>query len=356
MNYKISTIVPVYNSEKYLSKCIESLINQTYKNIEIIIVDDGSTDNSLNIIKKYAKNDSRIKYYHQENKGGNVALNFGLSKTTGDLIHFLDADDYIETNAYKIITKKFNKNPEIDSCFFGYREIDENGDLLKYGTYDKPICTSLYENPKTLLWLSSAQWRKITKKDLLIKNNIKFDDTPFGYDVFFHLNICKYAKKIQILSNQFVYYRVGMQSSSSGKLTRSKNYYIHSQCFDHCVNLYKDMPKNIYYLNIISQFKIFYAYFINSTNEYKLKNYFILRDFTIKLKKDYIDAILSNEKSKNMYYEIINYSYIKNIIKDFNLTQYEELNDLRRELTSIKNSRSYKLTKKLSNIKRKFLK
>ena len=94
---KISVIVPVYNSEKYIEKCIESIINQTYRNIEIIFINDGSTDESLNIIHKYKKLDNRIKVINQSNSGVSAARNKGIKNSIGDYITFVDSDDHIDS-------------------------------------------------------------------------------------------------------------------------------------------------------------------------------------------------------------------------------------------------------------------
>ncbi|MCI8778348.1 MAG: glycosyltransferase family 2 protein [Bacilli bacterium] len=95
-NELISIIIPVYNTEDYLDKCLSSIINQTYKNIEIIIIDDGSTDNSKKIIKQYMNKDCRISYYYQNNSGVAIARNSGIDKAQGDYIAFIDSDDYID--------------------------------------------------------------------------------------------------------------------------------------------------------------------------------------------------------------------------------------------------------------------
>ena len=103
MGDKISVIIPVYNVEKYLDKCIMSVINQSYKNLEIIIVDDGSTDNSRVLCDKYAKIDNRIKVFHKKNGGLSDARNFGLKHATGEFIAFLDSDDWVDKDLYKIL-------------------------------------------------------------------------------------------------------------------------------------------------------------------------------------------------------------------------------------------------------------
>lgn len=106
----ISIIVPVYNSEEYLRLCIESVINQSYKNIEIILINDGSTDNSGEICNTYANNDNRIRVIHTKNNGPATARNIGIENSKGSLIFFIDADDYIENNALELLVKNYNQH------------------------------------------------------------------------------------------------------------------------------------------------------------------------------------------------------------------------------------------------------
>ena len=111
----LSVIIPVYNVEPYLEQCLDSVINQTYKNLEIICINDGSSDNSLKILEKYQKKDSRIKLINQKNKGLSEARNAGLDVAKGEYIAFVDSDDYLELNAYKEAMKVMlqDKNPLI---------------------------------------------------------------------------------------------------------------------------------------------------------------------------------------------------------------------------------------------------
>lgn len=100
---KISIIIPIYNVEQYLPQCLDSIINQTYKNLEIILINDGSTDNSGKICDNYAKVDNRIHVFHKKNEGVSSARNLGLEKCTGDFIGFVDPDDFIELNMYELL-------------------------------------------------------------------------------------------------------------------------------------------------------------------------------------------------------------------------------------------------------------
>ena len=109
MGPKISVIIPVYNDEKYIKKCLDSIINQTFKNIEVIIIDDGSTDKTLEMCSEYATSDDRIVVIHKENGGVSSARNLGLEKASGELITFVDGDDYIELNTYEKCIGLFEK-------------------------------------------------------------------------------------------------------------------------------------------------------------------------------------------------------------------------------------------------------
>lgn len=125
---KISVIVPVYNSEKYLKKCILSVVHQTYKDWELILVDDGSKDGSAGIIDDAANKDARIRAIHQENAGPGAARNRGLSEVTGDYVVFLDSDDYIHKDYFKLLEPKAQNN---DVVFIDVAQIDSDGKLLK---------------------------------------------------------------------------------------------------------------------------------------------------------------------------------------------------------------------------------
>ena len=116
---KVSVVIPIWNTEKYLRKCLASVVNQTYKNLEIICINDGSPDNSLAILEEYAKKDSRIIIINQGNAGVSTARNRGLDIATGEYISFVDPDDWIESNTYESTVNLFEKNPKVDLITFG---------------------------------------------------------------------------------------------------------------------------------------------------------------------------------------------------------------------------------------------
>ena len=125
MKQLISVIVPVYNSEKYLKECINSILHQTYENIEIIIINDGSTDNSLLISQELQKEDKRIKIINQKNSGVSYSRNKGIQEATGEYIMFVDSDDFIVQNYIELMYKEITKN-NYDACISGMTFCDKN--------------------------------------------------------------------------------------------------------------------------------------------------------------------------------------------------------------------------------------
>ena len=158
---KVSVIVPVYNVEKYIEKCLESLVNQTLKDIEIIVVNDGSPDNSQKIIDKYVqKYPKKIKSYIKENGGQGSARNFGLQKAEGEYIGYVDSDDYVELDMYEKLYNKAKKE-NLDIVICGSHNVTEEG--LKTIELDRQI---FKDKKKNAFFGRMAVWNKIYKKDL----------------------------------------------------------------------------------------------------------------------------------------------------------------------------------------------
>lgn len=142
---KISVIVPVYNVEEYLHRCIDSVLNQTFTNIELILVDDGSTDNSGKICDEYQMIDDRVIVIHQENAGAAVARNTGIDKSTGEFIAFVDSDDFIHPQMYEILYDVINKtNSDVSACHYRFAKPQE---IIEFEKYDY----SIYENINTCI-------------------------------------------------------------------------------------------------------------------------------------------------------------------------------------------------------------
>lgn len=196
---KVSVIVPIYNVEKYLEKCINSLLSQTLEDIQIILVNDGSKDNSGNIAKEYEKNNkNRVIYVEKENGGLSDARNYGLKYATGDFVAFLDSDDYIEKNAYEeMYNKAIEENADYVECDF----IWEFPNKIRV---DKQYP---YKNKKEMLsFVRVVAWNKLIKRQLITDNNLEFPKGLRYEDVEFTYKLIPFVNKFAYVDKPFIHY------------------------------------------------------------------------------------------------------------------------------------------------------
>lgn len=206
----ISIIVPIFNAEKYLNKCIDSIINQTKKELEILLINDGSKDKTEEIIKSYS--DKRIKYFKNKNQGIGKTRNFGIDKAKGKYLMFLDSDDFLEKNACEeLFNKAENNNLDIVICDF-YKLYDNNElEEVKQISFEN---SSLKDNPK-ILNENLAPWAKLYKRELIVKNNIKFIENLKYEDAPFVAEAIDRAKKIGKVDKCLVYYLIHGNSETT---------------------------------------------------------------------------------------------------------------------------------------------
>ena len=221
MSSKISVIVPIYKTEKFLSKCIDSIINQTYKNLEIILVDDGSPDNCPKICDEYAQKDNRVRVIHKENGGLSSARNAGIEIATGDFIAFVDSDDWIDSEMYESLVDLEEKhNADIAEC--GYRFIrpwkvenkildgPNTGKVMVFN--NRTALERLYFVPQLFSDVSIMTVDKIYKKNIL--TDIRFTD-GMHEDVEFTPRVLYKASKIVKLDKAFYNYNIHLGTAST---------------------------------------------------------------------------------------------------------------------------------------------
>lgn len=217
MEELITIIIPIYQVEKYLRKCIDSVLSQTYKNLEIILVDDGSTDSSPEICEYYQKKDSRIKVIHKENGGLSDARNAGMKIATGKYIGFIDSDDYIKSDMYQVLYENIVKtNADISICdFLAIKESDANynreerkQDINEYNTIE--ALRLLIENK-----IRSYAWNKLYKRELL--EGIQFPKGKKMEDLAVMYKIFEKAEKV-VYTNKTEYYYLQRSSSILGNI------------------------------------------------------------------------------------------------------------------------------------------
>lgn len=184
---KVTVIIPVYNSEKYIGRCLDSVINQTYKNIDIMVINDGSKDNSQKIIEEYVSKYKNIELINQENKGVSKTRNEAIKRAKTKYIMFIDNDDFIDEDYIEVLLKSIEED-DFDVVISGYRRPNENGRIIK------ELRLKDTEWSKMMIL---APWSKIYKREYLIKNDIEFLQNNIGEDIYFNLQALFLSNKVK---------------------------------------------------------------------------------------------------------------------------------------------------------------
>ena len=229
-NNLISVIIPVYKVEKYLDKCVESVVNQTYKNLEIILVDDGSPDGCPAMCDEWAKKDSRIKVIHKANEGVAIARNAGMDNAQGEYITFVDSDDYIDETMYeKLLNKAKEENADMTLCKFF--EVDENGNTRKINEVNLTKCNATniasfytcanYEEKDNMLYtdnIMSNTWRVLYKKNFI--GDSRWQSFRREQDFVFNLTLVEKKPKIAAI-DEYLYFYVQRDGSTQHSYNKS---------------------------------------------------------------------------------------------------------------------------------------
>ncbi len=230
---KISVIVPVYGVEKYIEKCVSSIVNQTYSNLEIIIVDDGTKDNSIKIVESKFK-DKRIKIYHKENGGLASARNYGIKKATGDYLLFVDSDDFIELNCIEDMYNEMKKK-KVDMVITDYYKYFENGAK----THEKMIPFYEADNNKCSVTSMPCAVCKLVKREVIIDNDIKFLEKHYFEDNAIMPYVCALCPNFSYIEKPYYYY-LQREGSILNKSKYDKKWEDIYDSLDHLYNKFKD--------------------------------------------------------------------------------------------------------------------
>lgn len=214
---KVSIIVPVYNAEKYLDRCVESIIKQTEEDIEILLIDDDSTDLSGRMCEEWAKKDSRIRVFHIENIGVSNARNQGIKYSNSPYIMFVDSDDWISEDMVETLIERI-EDSDSQAVFCNYITVKNGKELhcenvLEYKIYQNENVSEIIKNMFGGGKYYSSIWRGIYRKDVIQSNNILFRDLKFAEDLLFNLEYLMNCKKVQIIDDEMYYYRVNDTSA-----------------------------------------------------------------------------------------------------------------------------------------------
>lgn len=228
---KFSVIVPVYNIANYVDACVKSILNQTYPDLQIVLVNDGSTDNSLSIINKY-REDNRVLIVNKQNGGLSSARNEGLKYATGEYIAYLDGDDWLEKDAFQIVADAILRYGDVDMVLYPYNKAYENGnkDLVDYEFSSKGVV-----NGQTFFEKSSYKvtaWSKIYRRTYLDKCNLLFLEGRVHEDISYTIPLVWRAEKVLYIEKPLYNYRQDRPGSIMAKV-KEKNVddFTHALCF-----------------------------------------------------------------------------------------------------------------------------
>ena len=285
----ISIIIPVYNSEKYLKQCIDSIIGQTFLQFEVIAVDDGSKDNSLDILREFSQKDKRIKVYTQQNLFAGVARNNGMKHAAGQYLLFLDSDDFFDPHMLEKMYERITTT-DSDICICSGRNYhtDTNKYVSVHSLLNKKLLPdSEFFSPKDVNiynLTSSVVWNKMFKKSFVYNNKLQFSPTRTANDVFFVNRALAYAERITYTCSELVNYRVGMTTNLQ--------------------SVKKDVPLDFYYEFL------------------KVKDELVERGIYDELKRTYSSMVFSN-----FLYHLQTISSGEGFIKVYNVLVNEAVND-----------------------------
>lgn len=321
MNDLISIVLPIYNVEKYLKKCIETILNQTYDNIEILLVDDGSTDHSGEICDEFEKKDKRIKVIHKTNGGLSDARNTGLKHAKGKYISFIDSDDYVsEKYVEELYTLLKTNNAQIAVCNF--QRVKEDGQVVSTEDIQSETLSSKEAleklNDRKFYPTSIVAWNKLY--DIKLFDDILYPLGKLHEDEYTTYKLYYKAKKVVITSNVLYYYRT-VQTSIMNR-TFNKNRLDIIEALEERMEFFKEKnEKKLYELSLIQYESVLMIHYMNC-KFYLEDAKDIQEEILNKYKKNYIETIQSKEcsiinKIKFMiaYKSPMLYYNIKKIIK-----------------------------------------
>lgn len=311
----ISVIIPVYNTEKYLNQCLDTLVNQTYKNLEIILVDDGSTDNSLDILNSYSNVDSRIKVISQTNKGPGAARNKGLENISGDYISILDSDDFYKLDMYeKMLGKLIETNADVVICkSYDYDNIKDRGRINRCSLKEdllpekdvfcyRDIADHIFD------FCVGWSWDKLYKASVIKENTLKFQELKNTDDAYFVFISLIKAKSITTLRDVFIYHRVNLKTSTS--VTREGSW----DCFAKAVEaVYDELQRTQIFSDVERSF-------VNWVLDFGLWNFHTLSEETQKflydfLKKTYFEKYHLEKYPREYFFNPYQYELYLNILQ-----------------------------------------
>lgn len=357
---KVSIIVPIYNVEKYLDQCLSSIVNQTLKEIEIICVNDGSTDSSLKIIQEFAEKDSRIKIINKKNSGYGHSMNIGFDAAIGEYIGIVESDDYADLDMFEHLYKeaKENHSDVVKSGYYLYYSVPKEKnikvEIASSILCNRDICpVSSFKSKREQVDLFNIKptiWSAIYRNDFIKENHIKFNETPGAsyQDAGFNFKVLACAKKLRLIKDAFLHYRQDNESSSVN--SKGKVFCVCDE-YDEMERFLTSRPILKSQLECIKN-RIKYDSYMWNYNRLGLKyKYLFIEKASLELKEDMEKGNLEKD-----YFEYYKWNDLMKLIEDpilYHTEKMKESSCRMEDLEKIKNSVSYKIGRMVTFIPRK---
>ena len=362
-NPKVSIVIPIYNVERYLRQCLDSVVNQTLKDIEIICVDDGSTDSSPDIIKEYVDKDPRVKVITKPNSGYGNSMNRGFDMAEGEYIGIVESDDYAELNMFERLYEIASKNDldVIKSSFYFYysvpKEKNEKMEIVSKVREGVTFCPSRdFKAPMEMVEFFNIKpsiWSAIYRKDFIREHNIRFLETPGAafQDSSFNFKVMSLAQRVQLTREAFLHYRQDNESSSINSPGK-----VFCVC-DEYAEMKKFLETNPYNRGILEcvcnriKYDTYMWNFERLSPKYK---FLFIERAAEEFKEDFENGTMDAR-----FFEAYKWKDVKKLVED-PIDYYSEKvlkspGNSARELNEIKNSYSYRVGRMITFFPRKFL-
>ena len=312
----ISVIIAVYNSEKYLAKCLDSVVNQTFKDIEILCVNDGSVDKSLDMLEEYAKKDDRIKIFTKENEGlgGASARNYGLDRAIGQYVIILDSDDFFERD---MLGKSLDiaKRLDVDIVVMGGDEYDDSTcsfrevhSILNRDVIPDKEVFSYIDCAKDIFMLSQGMaWNKLFRREFIDDYGLRFQPIKYTDDAYFTFSSMVLAKRIAVLDKKMCHYRVNTGTNQTSGIASypDSSYVPYLKIKNFLVErgIYEDVKQS--FINCVT---VFIRYCYDSIDEYEA--YCYLHN---KLKDEVFENLDISNKPEEYFYDPLAFKWVKQV-------------------------------------------
>ncbi len=336
---KISVVVPVYNVEKYLKECIDSIINQTLEDIEIICVNDGSTDSSLEILNNYAKKDSRIIVINKSNSGYGHTMNMGLNAASGEYIGIIESDDFADKNMFEDLYKLAKEYDAdiVKGDWYNYWSKNKFARKNNRISSAKTLKLTNSKQDKSLLRINPSVWSAIYKKEFLNKYNIRFLETPGAsyQDLAFSFKVFALAEKVILTDKAYLYYRQDNMNSSVKSKTKVYCVCDEYEEIDRFLEEYPDLKFEFKVQEEINRYNGYVSSVLRIDDSVKPE---FVKVFSDHFKEEYNTGLLGNEFfkkiNKNEFMTLINNpeKYIK-VLKS--IEKRRKFNQFRKNILSI---------------------